>query len=145
MEHRHGFWVQMAQGAGEAVAERGLLRGQAGGVEFQARAGDAGEGGELIGVVPDEAEKRADLMDEAGGGGAAAAVFQGGEIGGGDQERGGHIALADAAGGAQGAEFFAEGGHQGTSSPGPLSRGSAPAPRWGRWPQTPGVFRGLIV
>jgi len=102
----------MAQGAGEAVAERGLLRGQAGGVEFQARAGDAGEGGELIGVVPDQAEKRADLVDEAGGGRAAAAVFQGGEIGGGDQERGGHVALADAAGGAQGAEFFAEGGHE---------------------------------
>jgi len=50
-------------------------------------------------------------MDKAGGGGAAAAVLEGGEIGGGDEQGGRHVPLADAAGGAQDAEFFAERGH----------------------------------
>jgi len=54
---------------------------------------------QLIRIIPDQAEKFANLMDQAGGGGAAPAMFEGGEIGGGDFQRGGHIPLQDAAGG----------------------------------------------
>jgi len=111
-----GFGVEVAELSGQAVAQRGLLGGEAGGVEFDARAGDFGEGAEFVGVVPDEAEIVADLVDEAGGGGAAAAVLERGEVGGGDGQGVRHVALADVFLGAQDAEFFAEGGHRGRIS-----------------------------
>jgi len=106
-----GGGVQVAELFGEAVAERGLLGGEAGGVEFYARAGEFGEGAEFVGVVPDEAEIVADLVDEAGRRDAAAAVFQGGEVGGGDGEGVGHVALEDFFLCSQSSEFLAEGGH----------------------------------
>jgi len=111
-----GFGVQVAQFLGKPVAERCLLRRKAGGVEFWPRAGEFGERAEFVGVVPDEAEIVADLVDEAGRRRAAAAVLQGGEIGRGDGEGVGHVALEDFFGGAEGAEFFAEGGHEGEES-----------------------------
>jgi len=101
--------VQIAQLAGEEVAECGLLRRQPGGVEPQPRAGEPGEGFEFVGIIPDEAEKVADLVDQPGGGRAAAPVFQRGEVGGRDFQSPCHVLLKNAAFGAQGAEFFAEG------------------------------------
>jgi len=73
--------------------------------------GEAGEFGEVLGLVPDEAEDVADLVDEAGAGSAAAAVLEGGEIGGGDLQALGAVLLAHATLGTQRAEAGAEGGH----------------------------------
>lgn len=61
-----GWRVEVAQLAGEAVGERGLFWREAGGVEFEAGAGESGERAEFVGVVPDEAEIIGYLMDEAG-------------------------------------------------------------------------------
>ncbi len=101
-----GLRVQVAQAAGETVAECCLFGREAGGVQFEARAGEFGQGFQLVGVVPDEAEIGADLVNQPGGGGAALAVFQGREIGGGDFQGGGHVLLQYAALRAQSAEFF---------------------------------------
>jgi len=73
--------VQMAQLPGDPVAERGLFRREAGGVQLQTRAGELGQMLQLIGIIPDQAEIFADLVDQAGGRGAAAAMLQGREIG----------------------------------------------------------------
>ena len=88
---------EAVDGLGEAVGERGLGGGEAGGVDGDAGVGQAGEAAEFVGVVPDEAEDAADLLDEAGARGAAAAVFEGGEVGRRDVEAGGEIGQRHAA------------------------------------------------
>jgi len=107
-----GFRVEVAQFPCEAVAERGLLRRKARGVQLHARTGDFGQGAKLVRVVPDQPEIIADLVDEAGRGRAAAAVFERGKISGRDGEGVRHVALEDFFRGPEGAEFFAEGGHE---------------------------------
>jgi len=93
------------------VAERGLRRSQAGGVQFQSRPGEPGERLQLVRVVPDQPEIRADLVHQTGRGGATMAVLERRQIGRRDLQGGREVPLQGAAGGAQAPEFFTEGRH----------------------------------
>jgi hypothetical protein len=96
---------------GKPVAERGLFRRQAGGVQLQAGARELGQMLQLIGVIPNQAEMFADLVDQPGRGRAAAAVLQGREIGRGDLQRRRHVPLQYAARCTQLPQFGAERRH----------------------------------
>eukprot|EP01037_Dinobryon_pediforme_P012880 gene12880-12979_t len=92
MQPRHGLGREFGDVLCDAVGESGLLGGEAGGNDADARA-----------------HFGADLVDEAGAGGAAAAVFKGGEVGGGDLQAVGEFGLGDAGFGTQRAKSGAEG------------------------------------
>jgi MFS family permease len=93
------------------LAALGGLRGEARGVDGDARVRHPREALELVGLIPDDVEILADLVHPGAAGAAAATVFEGREIGRRDVERLGHLLQRHAVCRAQFAHPAAERGH----------------------------------
>ena len=81
-----GLRFQLADVVGQPVGKFGGERIEAGGINGNARMGNAGEAGHLLGLVPDDIEIGDDALDQMPARPAALAVFEGRKVSAGDAD-----------------------------------------------------------